>query len=115
MLNLRTIAGIPPEEGCVYPSDESIREWDANLAGRVRHVRREFIFNVDKTGFSECTEAKDTHVIVPIEYDPLTIKVPVTRSSPRRSMDLCIVADGSSMKPFIIVERHAADEDMILI
>jgi hypothetical protein len=115
MANLHTVKGIPTDAGRVYASDESIREWYANLAQKIHDVPREFILNVDETGFSEWADAKDTQVIVPIEYDHPTIKVPVHRSAQRRSMCICIGADGSAMRPFIIVERVTGDEDMRLM
>jgi hypothetical protein len=115
MPNLHTVEGIPTESGRVHASEEAIRAWYADLAEKVRDVRREFLFNVDEMGFSQWSDAKVSQVIVPFEYDELTIGVPVNRSSQRRSMCVCIAADGSTMRHFIIIERQTSDEEMRLM
>jgi hypothetical protein len=112
MVNLDTVKGIATEAGRVYASNESIREWYANLAQKIHDVPREFILNVDETGFSEWTDAKDTQGIVSIEYDQPMIKVPVHKSAQPRSMCICIGADGSAIRSFIIMERVSCNENL---
>jgi hypothetical protein len=115
MKNIRVARGIPTEAARVNASDDDIRLWYQELARKLRGVRREFVFNADESGFSEWTDAKEVSVLVPDDYKLPTIPVPVDRKSKRRSMCVCIGADGSTQKPFIIVERVTAEIDVRLI
>jgi hypothetical protein len=75
-------------------------------------VPREFIFNVDETGCDEFVDSKNVPVLVPTAHKGDHVDIPINRQSKRATLTACIAADGSALKPFVILPRETIDEDI---
>ena len=69
------------------------------------NIPPQFVFNVDESGFQAFVDAVTIPVIVPYDYNGNTAVFGVDRNTKRASLIGCIAADGSALKPMIIVPR----------
>ncbi len=68
-----------------------------------------FIFNVDECGFQPWADKTSEKVIVPINVEETSTNVGVDRASRRATLIGCVCADGSALKPLIIITRKTKE------
>jgi hypothetical protein len=88
-------------------------EWYVSLADTIRDVPRRFVFNVDETGCPEFSDRREQKVIVPSDFRGNATPLPVDRHSKRSTLTACIAADGSLLRPFVIVDRVTIERDVL--
>jgi hypothetical protein len=101
---LQTAPGESTEAEWIDTKNEDIRNWYDYFADRFRRPRHEFLFKTIEAGFCESGDAKEVTIFVPRQCTPRTIKARVTRSPKRQTTCVCIAADGSLRKQFIVVD-----------
>lgn len=73
----------------------------------------QFIINIDETGFQEWVDAKRLKCIVPRSHEKITVKIPKERSTKRATMLSGICADGSTIRPMVIVSRETIEKELL--
>jgi hypothetical protein len=69
---------------------------------------------MDETGCSDWADRpREIRVVVPAQCPEASLAVPVDRNSKRASMAVCIAADGSCMRPFVVVHRTRVERDFV--
>ena len=94
--------------------DKDIQNWYVELEALCFDIPGAFIFNVDETGCCDWVDAHDVKVLVPSSYSEDKIKIPVDRNSKRATLVGCISADGTVMKPMILLSRKTIEGDIFL-
>ena len=112
MDSVKTITGYPMEAERVAVNPDDISAWFNRLGSIVEGIPREFVFNMDETGCSDDSDAREVRVIAPAAYPDESIPVPYDRHSKRSTFVACIAADGFRMKPFVIVPRATAEKEL---
>lgn len=112
--NVKTVRGIPMEKSRVEASPEDIKKYYKELDQAIHDVPGAFIFNIDEAGCSDWTDAHEITVLVPNQYEKSTIEIPVDRNSKRATIVACIAADGSFLKPMIILPRKTMELDLLM-
>jgi hypothetical protein len=111
---VQTILGLPMDICRVQTSDEEIKHWYDELAPLLTAIPAEFVYNMDEAGCSPWVDSRELMIVVPSTYLEDSMFIPVDRHTKRSSLAACICADGSSMKPFVIIDRLSIDERVVL-
>ena len=111
---IKAIDGFPMEKERVQVRREDIEQYYRELAEYLANIPGDFIFNVDEAGCSEWTDTHVMRVLVPSGYDQKNIKIPRDRMAKRASLVGCICADGSVLKPMVILPRKTIEAEMQL-
>ena len=111
---VKTVRGIPMEQQRVSASNDDIMKYYDLLNAMIQQIPGSFIFNVDESGCCDWTDAHEVKVLVPQWYEDSNIKIPVDRNSMRATIVGCIAADGTCMKPLVLLPRKTIDSDLIL-
>jgi hypothetical protein len=111
---VHTVIGVSMEAERVETSNEDIKQWYKEHADLISDGRAEFIYIMDETGCSEFADSCEMTVLVPDEYRSSEIFIPLDRHSKRSTLSGCISADGKVLKPCVIIDRVAVDDQLIL-
>jgi hypothetical protein len=109
---LKIVTGVPIDSNRAEIDLKQIKTWYTELNDLLKTVPREFIFNVDESGCDEYVDSKNLSVIVPDEHQSKQVEIPVHRQTKRATLTACISADGSTLKPFVILPRETIDEEI---
>jgi hypothetical protein len=82
----------------------------ATLSGAPAH----FVFNMDEMGHQEWADAPDNGCVVPISHGGNRVYYPVSRTGKRITLLACVAADGSYLKPAVVITRKTYDDDLVL-
>ena len=106
---LKSIIGIPMEKERIMADPEKIQNFYSELEELIDDTPASLVFNLDESGFQEWTDRCKITVVVPISHLEERIEIPKDRSSKRSSLLVCIAADGTFLKPLIIITRKTAE------
>ncbi|KAH0791100.1 DDE-domain-containing protein [Histomonas meleagridis] len=73
----------------------------------------EFIINIDESGYQEWANARNLQCIVPIGYPNIAVRIPRDRTSKRATMLNGICANGSTIKPMIVLSRETIEKELL--
>ena len=112
----KTVIGTPMEDSRNFCSEEEINEYLSNLEHvlSIAKIPSAFVVNIDEAGFAEFVDAQRSTRIVPTNYPLKSIPVPVTRSEKRATLLAGLCADGSALKPLVIVQRDTLEQEFLL-
>jgi hypothetical protein len=111
---LRSCHGIPMEEARVDVTAEVIWDFFRRAMEVVEGVPAHFVFNMDEMGHQDWADRKVVTCIVPASHVEKQVNVPVSRAGKRITLMASIAADGSALKPEIIIPRKTVDADLVL-
>ena len=112
--HLKTVHGLPMDQSRLQSSPEDIDLYFELISKDFQGVPSSFIFNLDETGFDDWADKAECCAVVPATFPDAEILVPVSRQTKRATLLGCIAADGSSLKPFVIVPRRTMEREIIL-
>jgi hypothetical protein len=108
----KIVTGNPIDSNRAEIDLKQIKTWYTELNDLLKTVPREFIFNVNESGCDEYVDSKNLSVIVPDEHKSTQVEIPVHPQTKRATLTACISADGSTLKPFVILPRETIDEEI---
>jgi hypothetical protein len=111
---IKAVEGVPMEETRVFADHDEIVRYLTELAELIIDVPAYFVFNMDEMGHQDWADRQVSVVYVPSEEPNDQIPIPIDRGGKRLTLVATIAADGSALKPMIIVERHTCDSDLRL-
>jgi hypothetical protein len=100
---LRMIKDISMEYWRVECDPNDIESYFDELARLIDGKPAAFIFNLDDSGFQAWADKHVRHVIVPACYQSDEIPIPVDRAAQRNSLLAYIAADGTYLRPLLIL------------
>lgn len=69
-----------------------------------------FVLNVDECGFQPWQDKRAEKVIVPCNVDCTSTNIGIDRAGRRSTLVGCVAADGSILKPFLIITRKTIEK-----
>lgn len=69
-----------------------------------------FLLNVDESGFQEWADKKMEKVIVPLDVEDTSTNIGVDRTTRRATMIGCVAANGTKLKPIVIISRKTLEK-----
>jgi hypothetical protein len=108
----RPITGVPMEKERVACDPAEVDKFYEALSRVLANTPSCLVFNCDEAGFQEWADRKEVTVIVPSYYSGEKIELPTDRSTKRCSLLGCICADGSTVKPLLIVSRKTSELEL---
>jgi hypothetical protein len=112
--DVKTVDWIPMERARVMADPAAIDAYYAKIAELIDDVPREFVLNMDETGFADHLDAREERIMVPATYLHATIPLPVDCNMKRSTMVAGVAADGAALKPMIIVPRVTIERELLL-
>jgi hypothetical protein len=107
------IIGVPWEKERLACHPDEIRAYFELLDHNVTGIPAAFSFNLDESGFQDWADRRERMVIVPATVHDDRVGIPADRSTKRSSLLLCIVADGTSLKPMLILPRKTIERELL--
>jgi hypothetical protein len=90
-----------------------ISTYMGELSSNIDGVPAHFVFNMDEVGHQDWADRMDTHCYVPAEYDAHVIHFPVPRTGKRITALVCIGADGSYLRPCLVIARQSFEDELV--
>jgi hypothetical protein len=90
---------------CVQVSEEIISDYFSPLIDSLQEIQSEFIFNLGEIGHADWADAHQDIVLIPNDFSSYPVPIPIPSSRRRITLVVCIAADASYLKPFLIVPR----------
>ena len=114
--SVRTVTGKPMEDHRIFASREAIDRYfdDLNELITTAQIPAAFVINIDESGFDQFADARQTTRIVPTEYRLNSIPVPITRAEKRATLIAAICADGTALRPLVVVQRETIEQELLL-
>jgi hypothetical protein len=118
--HVKSIPGFKVIEG--KPMDAKRLQCDPDEINRYYDVLQNFlardalpsalVINLDETGHDDWGDKKKHKVVVPDTYDGNQIEIPVSRESKRSTVLGAIAADGTCLRPLVIVPRKSIEQEL---
>jgi hypothetical protein len=106
---VKPLLGILTEAERVAVDPAALAARYAGLGRRIAVVLCQFVFNVDEAGCSDFGHKRETTVLAPSTCEARSVRIPVDRHGKRSTITARIAADGYRARPFVLVERVAAE------
>jgi hypothetical protein len=91
---------------------EEIDRYFQYLKDTIEGVPAHFVANIDEMGHQPWADALQTTCFVPNAYAAKTVHYPVSRQGKRVTLIACITADGSFLRPCVVIPRKTYDDDL---
>ena len=113
--HFRTVKGVPMDSR-IYSDPDEIDDYFARIDEiiRIGNIPAGFIFNIDEAGFESYADSRTTTRLVPSNYEFNSVPVPVSRAEKRATLLAGISADGTTLKPMLILQRDTLETELIL-
>lgn len=114
--DFKTVIGEPLEDSRLFANPEQIDQYfrDIDEVITTGSIPAAFVINVDESGFDQFMDARRTTRIVPSTYDLDRVPVGVTRTEKRATLIGAISADGTAIRPMIILQRETVEKELLL-
>jgi hypothetical protein len=112
---LKCQPALPRDAKRVDVTAAQIQSHFATLSGTIEGARAHFVFNMDEMGHQEWSAAHQKICIVPVGSDHDQLYYLVPRTGKRVTLIGCISADGSFLKPTVVIPRKTYDEHIELL
>ena len=109
----KLIKGEPMDEKRVNVDQGVIDSYFVNLKNAVDGVPVSLVFNIDEAGEDDYVDTHSFKVIVPASHEGNVISIPVRRETKRATLVNCICADGTRLKPLMIIPRKTVDSHIL--
>ena len=109
----KTVMGIRTDAGRVECSTDAIDSWFAHMSQVLKaSARAEFVVNVDETGFGGSEMDNNISCVVPVGHTGNTVLISNELKTKRATMVVTIAADGTALKPLMVVRRQSLDAEL---
>ena len=105
----KIIEGKPMQDKRCFLDENELNNYFEQLKIAVNGTPVSLVFNMDEAGEDEYADSFSMMAIVPKSYDKKIIPLPVRRQSKRSTLLHCICADGTYLKPLVIIPRKTID------
>jgi hypothetical protein len=113
--SIKSVTAIPMDEKRLKVTTDQIKEYFANLFANVSGAPAHFVFNMDEMGHQTWSDAHNKTCFVPSDHPGDEMFYPVSRTGKRITLVACVAADGSFLKPAVVVSRKPVDLDLVTI
>jgi hypothetical protein len=107
------ITGYPLWQDRVNCDPHKIQTFFEGLKHYVEELPSAFIFNLDESGFQEWADRRKRTVIVHAIYQESEVACPIDRATKRSSLLVCIAADGTYLKPLLLLPGKTIEPEVL--
>jgi hypothetical protein len=100
------------EEGRVNVTPEQISSFFATLIATIDGIPAHFVLNMDEMGHQDWADRQRLTCYIPATVPGDSVYMPVSRLGKRITLIACIAADGSYLRPTVIIPRKTVDSDL---
>jgi hypothetical protein len=93
-------------------TDEQVIAYLTELHNAVSGVPAHFVFNMDEMGHQEAADAKQKKCVVPSGLGDRMINYAISRQGKRITLIACVGADGSYIRPCVIIPRVTIENEL---
>jgi hypothetical protein len=93
-------------------TDEQIIDYLTELHKSITGVPAHFVFNMDEMGHQEAADAKPRKFVVPCDIQEREISYAISRQGKRITLIACVGADGSYIRPCVIIPRVTFENEL---
>jgi hypothetical protein len=111
---IKPVTASPMEDTRMAVTIEQISEHFALLSKLLTDVPAQFVWNMDEMGHQDWPDAVDKVCYVPAELPTNHVTYPVSRKGKRITLIACIGADGSFMRPALVISRKTFEDELLL-
>ena len=111
-IGFKLMKATPLEEDRYECKIDDIIEYYRQLGEILKEIPCGFCFNLDESGIQRYVDARDTYLVVPVDFPDQELKFPVYRAAKRITLLHCISTDGSYIPPLIVLPRKTCDSDV---
>jgi hypothetical protein len=111
----RVIKGVPIDARRLECDPAEIDEYYQVLESLLEDFPAAMIINIDETGHQEWADSHPERVVVPVDYQGATMRIPVSRETKRATLLAAITADGHYLKPLVVIPRQTCDAELFQI
>jgi hypothetical protein len=111
---LKSVTAKPMEDKRTMVDPGLIDDYFNLLFGTVSGTPAAFVFNVDEMGHQPWADAVDSVCFVPSWEMSSVVYYPVSRTGKRITLIACIAADGSYIRPSLILARQTYEDEILL-
>jgi hypothetical protein len=111
---VRAVHARPMEDKRLHVTPEQIQAHFTAMFEQISGVPAHFIFNMDEMGHQDWADAHETVCFVPSDIPDEIFYYPVSRAGKRITLIAAIAADGSYLRPAIIIPRETFDDELLL-
>jgi hypothetical protein len=111
---IRSCEARPMDEKRAQVTDDAIRDYFAGLFATVSGAPAHFVFNMDEMGHQTWVDAEKTVCFVPAEFTEPIVHYPLSRTGKRITLIGCIAADGSFLRPCLVISRKTFDDEILI-
>jgi hypothetical protein len=102
------------EERRLQVAHEDVEAYFGRLDEALQDVPAHFVYNMDEMGHQEWADRPEKVCYVPTSHPQAHAYFPVPRTGKRITLVACVAANGSFLKPLIVVPRKTDDSDLAL-
>lgn len=118
--NINSMQGIKTVKGCPIELDRllcdpcAIDKYFEDVANVIDDIPGAFMLNIDESGYQPYSDAIKHKCIVPDTCEDDKVYFGVDRGAKKCTMLAGIFGDGTTLKPFIIIERKTIEMELLL-
>jgi hypothetical protein len=109
---IRSCAAVAMENVRLAVTQEDIDQHFHYLRDSIEGVPAHFVFNMDEMGHQPWADALAMTCFVPSTWTAKTVQYPVSRQGKRITLIACIGADGSVLRPAVVIPRKTYDDNV---
>jgi hypothetical protein len=109
---IRSCEALPIDTCRLGVTPQAIQDFE-RLAVALEGVPAHFVFNMDEMGHQEFADAPNKTAYIPVTAKEKEVYYPVSRNGKRITLIGCIAADGSYIRPAIIIPRKTYDDELV--
>ena len=111
---LKVVTGVPMENERVFCNPQRIDKYFEELESALEFgIPPQFIINIDESGYQDWVDSRNVQCIVPAHYAKEIVKMPRDRTSKRATMLAGICADGSTIRPMVVITRETIEKELL--
>ena len=112
--DVKTVVGKPMEDSRIFARSSEIDAYLADIQEvlSVAKIPAPFVVNIDEAGFEAYADRSPSTRIVPTSYQLNEINVPISRREKRATLLAGICADGSTVRPMVVLQRNTIDTEL---
>jgi hypothetical protein len=111
---IKSVTATPMEDTRMAVTIEQIEQHFALLTDLLTGVPSPFVCNMDEMGHQEWADATEKVCYVPSDLQTNHVNYPVSRKGKRITLIACISADGSFMRPALVISRKTFEDELLL-
>jgi hypothetical protein len=104
----------PMEDSRMAVTIEQIEHYFDWITEALTGTPAHFVFNMDEMGHQDWADAHTKICYVPSELAAAHISYPVSRKGKRITLIACIAADGSFLRPALVISRKTFEDELML-